>query len=178
MGLDSVEFVFAIEDAFGVAIADQDAEQMATPRHVVEYLLARLPSTEASICSEQRAFYRLRRAIVQAYRLPKDSVRPDTPWDAILPKEYAARAWDQLHKVVGVANWPRYQVFWKRSQAATTVGATAHFLASASPAALKVPGEGWSRPEVERIVQHLMWEELGINAFDWDDQFHKDLGVN
>jgi hypothetical protein len=177
MGLDSVEFIFAIEDAFGIAIPNPDAEQMLTPRHVVDYLVARLPASEAPVCSEQRAFYRIRRAVVRTYGLPRTSIRPETPWDEILPTEYPARAWQQLQKVVGVADWPKYRVLWTRSVATTTVGATARSLASTGPAALKAHGEGWSRDEIEEIVRHLMEEELGIKTFSWDDRFHKDLGV-
>jgi hypothetical protein len=177
MGLDSVEFIFAIEDAFGIAIADPDAEQMLTPRHVVDYLQARLPATDVPVCSEQRAFYRLRRAVVQVYRLPRESIRPETSWGTILPVEYPERAWEQLQKIVGVADWPKYRVLLKRNVDTITVGATARSLAAASPAAIKTPGEGWSRNEIERIVRHLMEEELGIKTFSWDDRFHKDLGV-
>jgi hypothetical protein len=40
--LDSVEVLIAIEEAVGVNIPDADAEAMATPRHVVEWLLPRI----------------------------------------------------------------------------------------------------------------------------------------
>ena len=38
MGLDSVEFVMALEEAFGIYIPDVDAVGLATPRTVIDYL--------------------------------------------------------------------------------------------------------------------------------------------
>ena len=38
MGLDSVELVMAFEEEFGCVIVDSDAAQMATPRHVIDWL--------------------------------------------------------------------------------------------------------------------------------------------
>lgn len=38
MGLDSVEFVMAIEEAFGLDVPDADAAQLLTPRMLIDYL--------------------------------------------------------------------------------------------------------------------------------------------
>ena len=40
MGLDSVELVLALEGEFGVEIPEAAAEQMRTPRDVIEWLVA------------------------------------------------------------------------------------------------------------------------------------------
>ena len=41
MGLDAVELVMGLEEEFGVRISDSDAEQMRTPRHVIDWVCAR-----------------------------------------------------------------------------------------------------------------------------------------
>lgn len=38
MGMDSVELVIAIEEEFGCAISDGDAERMVTPRVIIDWL--------------------------------------------------------------------------------------------------------------------------------------------
>ena len=40
MGLDSVELVMALEEEFGVRIPDSEAEQMLTPRRVMDWIFA------------------------------------------------------------------------------------------------------------------------------------------
>ncbi len=41
MGLDSVELVMAFEEAFGIRIPDADAQQMLTPRAVIDFVESR-----------------------------------------------------------------------------------------------------------------------------------------
>ncbi len=41
MGLDMVEFVMGVEEAFGIFILDADAEHIRTPGQLVDYVEAR-----------------------------------------------------------------------------------------------------------------------------------------
>lgn len=43
MGLDSVQLVMDLEEAFGIEIPDEDAARLETPRMVLDYVAARLP---------------------------------------------------------------------------------------------------------------------------------------
>jgi acyl carrier protein len=56
VGLESVEFVLATEEAFQIAIPDADAERLLTPADVVNYVCARVGPAADSGCLEQRAF--------------------------------------------------------------------------------------------------------------------------
>jgi len=67
MGLDGVEFIMAVEEAFQIAIPDADAQQMFTPGDVVTYVYARVGSEGGHGCAEQRAFYRLRHASMKVF---------------------------------------------------------------------------------------------------------------
>ena len=179
MGLDAVEFVLALEEAVGISITDEEASAMLTPRHVVDYLADRLPAGETHACFSQRAFFRLRSAMVDAYRIPRRGITPSTPWDDILPDRGALRGgtWRHLQTVVGAPDWPHRSFLGYRLAHARTVGDTAEYLATRTPHLFKRDAEGWSRRELEGVVTTLIANELGVTEFDWDDSFVKDLGV-
>jgi hypothetical protein len=179
VGLDGVEFVLAVEEAFGISIPDDVAPSLITPKHVVDYIATRLPMGDSSACFSQRAFYRLRGAVVKAYQIPRRRVRPETPWDAILPDRGPFRSsWRHLQNAVGVPDWPRQHFLGFRLPSSRTVGDTAEYLAQRTPHLFKEESEAWSRSEIERIVTSLIATELGIQKFDWNDSFVRDLGVS
>ena len=177
MGLDSVEFLLAAEEAFQIAIPDEDATQMMTPRDVVEYVLRRVGEADQRVCLEQRAFYRLRSASIRLFQTPRSSVRADTRWAEILPARARRHNWKLLHHATAVPQWRRLTLWGRFPRAVQTVGGTAQFLALEAKAALK-GDSGWSRQQVEEVVARLMREHLVIDEFGWDQQFYRDLGVN
>ena len=176
MGLDSVEFLLAVEQTFDLAIPDADASQLATPWHVVDYLERRLRSGAKPGCLEQRAFHRVRRAGMELLGHPRAAFVPDARWADLLPREQQARHWDALGAAVGLDAWPPRPGFLRSGP--ETVGATATLLATRNAAALLKEGEGWTRPRIAEGVTRLMADELGIQSFRWDDRFGRDLGVD
>jgi hypothetical protein len=178
MGLEAVEFVLAIEDAFGISIPNHEAEQLITPRPLAEYVEQRLPAGSSTACHTQRAFHKLRTGIVQAHRIPRSSIRPETPWQDILPARSFGNSWRHMQKVTGVGDWPRASFLGFRNPAARTVGDTATYLATHAPVALKHSAEGWTRAEIDQVITRLMTVELGITAFSWDDRFAEELRIN
>ena len=179
LGLDSVEFLMAIEDAFGITIPNTDAEQLATPRLLADYLEGRLGGHNASVaCRTQRAFYRVRSAVVRAHRVPREVLQPSTPWADVLPRRGFRNEWRRMKHVVGVPAWPGTSLFGRSPASAGTLGDTARFLATNAPAALMRPDEDWSRPEIERLIKELLETDLGIRSFSWNASFAQDLRVD
>jgi hypothetical protein len=177
MGLDSVEFVMAVEEAFQIAIPDDEAERMVTPRHVVEYVVARLGGAQQQLCLEQRAFYRLRRAAVRVFGVARSAVQVGTNWEEILATRQRRHNWKLLQHATGVTPWPSLTWLGNYRASLITVGGTARYLASHAPAALQ-GDSGWSRRQVEEAIRRLMAEHLAIREFEWDDHFVKDLEVD
>jgi hypothetical protein len=63
MGLDTVELLMGFEEAFGIAIPDEEAARMLTPRMVLDHVARRVPVVLADGCLTQHIFYALRRSI-------------------------------------------------------------------------------------------------------------------
>ncbi len=78
MGLEGVEWVMALEERFGVAISDAEAEASVTPAAVVELIFGKLRSTEERVCVSQRAFYLLRKGLARTLGVSRRSVALET----------------------------------------------------------------------------------------------------
>ena len=59
-----------------------------------------------------------------------------------------------------------------------TVGQTAGFLAIHAPAAIGRPARTWTRDEITATVVRLVQHHLGIDRFNLDDGFVRDLGAS
>ena len=177
MGLDVVEFVLDVENTFGLAIPNEDAERLATPGDVVDYLESRL-APGSGACLEQRAFHALRRAGMQVLGRPRSDFRPDVEWDALLPTRGRRRAWELMQHATGVAAWPRIGFLGTLPPDAATVGAMARFLATHAASTLQPPGTGWSRDQIEATIRQLMRAHFFLDEFNWTDRFVEDLDLS
>lgn len=77
MGLDGVELVMKLEEAFRVELKGDEAIQTVTPRMVGDLIFSKLQSTDQRVCQSQRAFYLLRKAFVRHFGLWRAAVTPD-----------------------------------------------------------------------------------------------------
>src|ERR1043166_3354713 len=78
MGLDVVEYVMAIEEAFEIDIPDADAVHLETPAKLIDYLCTRLGESADGPPLVQTAFYWLRRALADELAVSRRRIRPAT----------------------------------------------------------------------------------------------------
>lgn len=182
MGLAIIEFLIAVEDALGVRIPEGDAEAIATPRLLVNFLHGQLPQSHENRCLSQRAFYRIRGALVDRFGLDPKALRPDTEVQRMLPEAISKRHWAEIGVAVGIPkrNWPRIRGggWFARNfldRQPRTLGDAARQVASASPRALKQPGEGWAWNEIATVVDRCLRDWTGIEDYSWDDRFIEEL---
>ncbi len=183
MGLDIVEFVMGVEEAFGVRIPDDTTATLTTPRMLINYLHGQLPKRAESRCLSQQAFYAVRRAMASRLGLPRSQLRPGTELLAVLPPANAQAAWAEVGESLGYPQWPRAsggswlaRVFLHgRSR---TLGDAARHVATFTPGAVKPPGEGWSWAEVAAVVDGQMRYHFAIREYSLDDRFVEDLGLD
>lgn len=94
MGLDGVELIVSIEQAFGVQIPDAVAAGLITPGHVIDYI-DRLQSTDgnAPSCLSQRAFHCLRSAFVSEGLCTRQEFQPGADLNTMLYKARRRQIW-------------------------------------------------------------------------------------
>jgi acyl carrier protein len=87
MGLDGVELVLAVEDAFDIQIDDSQAGKLRTPRLLIDYVLSKVTTATATVCLTQRAFNLLRKSLLRQGGWKRSEIKPDTKLPALLPKQ-------------------------------------------------------------------------------------------
>ena len=107
MGLDSVELVMAAEESFGIAIPDQEASKIRTVDDFYQCILRKIDLEETNLerqaqvsCLSSAAFYRLRRAFIQAFGVSRSSVRPSSRIDEYFPIESRRSDWTCLSEAL------------------------------------------------------------------------------
>jgi acyl carrier protein len=107
MGLDAVELVMALEEEFGISIDDRSAEHMTTPRHVIEFIMARAGTENGPRCLSMKAFHRLRGAMTNSLRVQRKMVRREMKLESLLPWRDRLMQWERLRDAVEMTVWPR-----------------------------------------------------------------------
>ena len=125
MGLDAVEMVMEVEDAFDICIEDAEAANMTTPRHLIEAVQAKVARVEPSACLSQRAFNFLRRYLIEHRALPRSQIKPKEELAALIPTRQRKSFLRQLARDIGAGSPPPSLVrpAWvKRSLVALCLG--------------------------------------------------------
>jgi hypothetical protein len=86
MGLDAVEIVMEVEEAFDIRLEDAEVEKMDTPRDLIESVLSKVAQTGAAACLTQRAFNLLRRKLLHHLALKRRDVSPSARLVDLVPR--------------------------------------------------------------------------------------------
>jgi len=102
MGLDTVELVMEIENAFSVSIPDDEAGQMQTAGDVFQYLLANVDVdvSSKSSCLSAATFYALRSAARELGAT--DRLRPGDSTEILFPESNRRIFWAKLQEASGL----------------------------------------------------------------------------
>lgn len=106
MGLEGVEIVMAVEESFGITIADDEAEKIRTPRALVELVCSKVAVTDQANCLSQRAFYRARRALMDTLGVTRKDIRLDTKLEQLIPASSRRESWQKLRQALKANRWP------------------------------------------------------------------------
>jgi hypothetical protein len=109
MGLDILEVLLEVEEAFRVKIPHTEVPKMVTVGHMYRYLVARLDEQgtawRSGRCASQIAFHQFRRILVDGLGIERGAVRPATPLGQLVGIESRRDLWARIGRAVG-GYWP------------------------------------------------------------------------
>ena len=98
MGLDSVEIVVEVENCFGIEIQDEDAANMRTVQHMVDYVWDRIEHKDAKACLTQILFFRLRKFFCENLNIKPALFTPTGHFTEIGNKKQFDALWAKLEE--------------------------------------------------------------------------------
>lgn len=113
MGLDSLELVIEVEQAFGVHFSDREIENTRTVGQFHALLCRRIGAAESSPCPTQAAFYRVRSALIELAGIDRAAVRPGADLAMMLPLGKRGAFWDRFAASTGLV-LPRLEPEWSK----------------------------------------------------------------
>lgn len=96
MGLDLVELVMEVEDAFGIEISDEEATRCDTVGKLIAVVRDKVGDRTPEICLTSRTFYRLRRVLMANLGIERRQVRLDSALAELLPSKMRRAQWNAL----------------------------------------------------------------------------------
>lgn len=104
MGLDAVEIIMEIEDAFDIKIPDDKASQIVTVGDLYDYILELKRDTVSprNVCLSAATFYLIRRAVCAELGLNPKAVRPRKTLNSTLPQNNRRPFWTELQTTINL----------------------------------------------------------------------------
>ncbi len=107
MGLDTVELLIEVEEAFGIEVSDGEAEKTETPGQLIDLIHARIGREPGTlVLPGMRAFFAFRQACLEAGIGSRDQIKPGTSLESLFPRRTRIRDWHRVGKTWGFQPWP------------------------------------------------------------------------
>lgn len=117
MGLDAVELVMSVEDAFQINISDEEASKTRTVGELYDLVLSKIKikgthdEESSRRCLTSAAFYRVRRAMVQVLHIDRRKITPKTELLDLLPRPQRRDNWGRIKQSINL-KMPKLQPNW------------------------------------------------------------------
>lgn len=96
MGLDYIELIMRVEETFNISITDDDAGAIVTVDQLYRHVLCKLEAASRQACLTSFVFYRIRRAGIKIFDMPRQQFRPEIPLEILVPIENRRARWKSL----------------------------------------------------------------------------------
>jgi len=181
MGMDAIELVMEIEDAFKIRVPDEDAERITTVRELQDYVVSRVGLLPPPPCLTARTFYFLRRTLGDSCRVPRDAIRPSTRARSIL-RSTPPDAWADAVRRLRLTHLygGRFGKAVRWPAALATVGDLARSIGGEGPWRYGVEREPADNQDTRQRVIQIISEQMGIAASEirGEHRFIEDLNMD
>lgn len=100
MGLDSVEILVNVENAFGITISNYEAEKIATVGDIHNVVWRSLQGRQSMRCKTQQLFYKFRYILAVKFNIPKETIELDASLNEIFPTTNRRLLYRKLEKEI------------------------------------------------------------------------------
>ena len=105
MGLDGVALVMAFEEEFGVAIENEAASKMITPRDVIEYIVESRGIGTRKLCVTRKAFHQVRERLMKI-GIERSAIKLGAPLSQFFPENTRRSLWIRARGSISSWRWP------------------------------------------------------------------------
>ncbi|MCX6902158.1 MAG: hypothetical protein NTW03_01500 [Verrucomicrobia bacterium] len=96
----------AVEERFGIEIANAEAEKVRTPGDLIALVLGKVQTTDWSVCLSRRAFYAIRRVLMKEFGVKRAEISPTALLEPLVPRVDRQKAWQQMKVALQAERWP------------------------------------------------------------------------
>jgi len=107
MGMDGVEIVMAVEEAFDIHIEEAEAAKLLTPRQLIELVQTKVSVATASVCLTQRAFNLLRKSLLHHGGWKRSEITPATNLAALIGRDQRTNLLGKITAEMGIKTPPK-----------------------------------------------------------------------
>jgi acyl carrier protein len=184
MGLDAVELIMRVEEEFGIEITDGEAGQAATVGELHKLVVSKIEPQSLKVCLTSAAFFRTRRAFMDALSIPKDRIRPSTAIEFVLPERDRAQLWASIRKASPLA-MPDLKTAWllygnQYRSGVETVGDLAGKVLALNYKYLLAEFGGQTEQDVWKALCAIVVDQFGVKPEQVtpEARFYEDLKIS
>ena len=187
MGLDIVAYVLAVEDLFEVRLPDAELRHAGTPRDLAGVIQRALPHDRPTRpgCLSQRAFYQLRKALLEIHPdLKRQELKPSTECHSLNISTDQPIRWRAVGEKLNIrlkdgVSAPGRVSRWLGLKA-EKLGELTDQVVAERPWTLRKPDEGWTDGQIVEILLRVVEREQGLESrrYNGDSEFIRDMRMD
>lgn len=177
MGLDSLELILSLEEAFEIEISDEVAETLQSPKMVIEFITNAVRASNDCIgaCPVMVSYHRIRQAFQSIVGLQRQQIQLNSKLRTLLPKSQRQEVWNRIQAEVGIPKWPTLGFGVGIIFGPITIRELIDWTVARYPQFFLTSHEQWTAFQVRSTVRAIVRDVAGVDKFKDNDLFRNFL---